>query len=162
MGRHIQGSAEEPEVKQRFCEALERLGVVASAAKSVGISTSTAYHWRQCDSDFAQAWDEAYELSTAALEAGIYERAIHGVLKPVFQKGQLVGEYREFSVEREKMLWRTRRPELFKSSLEEALDKQQVILQFQPVAEPPPPPAPADKTSQTDGSIRGSIDADDD
>ena len=135
-GRQITGTEKETAVKAAFLEKLAAVGSAAHAARLVGVSRSTVYAWRQADNAFAQAWDDANDAATAALESGIYQRALNGIPKPVHYKGERVDEITEYSVERERLVMQMRRPELFRAkSIEEMADTQQVILQFQPVTE---------------------------
>lgn len=81
-----------------FLLALARLGLVAPAARSVGMSARTAYRLRARDVDgsFSTAWHHAVEDGrSAALDTGI-ERAVTGELVPVFYRGRKVGEYVRF------------------------------------------------------------------
>ena len=81
-----------------FLLALARLGLVAPAARSVGMSARTAYRLRARDADgsFSTAWDHAVEDGRrAALDTAI-ARAVDGVLVPIIYYGRKVGEVRRF------------------------------------------------------------------
>ena len=51
---------------------------IARAAGDAGIGRTTAYEWREADAAFAQAWDDAVEAGTDALEDEAVKRAKSG------------------------------------------------------------------------------------
>ena len=89
-----------PPRQRDFIAALAELGLVAAAARSVGMSPKSAYALRNRageDSDFAAAWDVAIDQGRAnALDTGI-ERALCGTTKPVFYRGRQIGEQRVYN-----------------------------------------------------------------
>jgi hypothetical protein len=105
-----------PQRRNKFLKALAESGIVGVAIKAAGICRDTAYLWRKDDSDFAQAWDEALEQATEKLEAEAYRRAHDGVLKPVFQNGQEVGQIREYSNTLLIFLLKAQRPEKYRDN----------------------------------------------
>lgn len=81
-----------------FLEALRKLGIVAAAARAANISSATAYHLRNADDDFRQAWDDAMEDSIDTMEEEARRRAVDGVEEPVFGKdGEIVGYKQRYS-----------------------------------------------------------------
>ena len=60
------------------------------------MSRKTVYDWRKEDKEFSQAWDDALTASAEALEVTAYERAVHGVKKPLHYKGVQVDEVIEY------------------------------------------------------------------
>lgn len=88
-----------PARQARFIAELARIGLVAPAARAIGMSPKSAYALRArpgADS-FAAAWDEAIVQGGAnATRTGI-ARAIEGELRPVFYKGKQVGEVRRYN-----------------------------------------------------------------
>lgn len=83
--------------KERFLKELGKRANVSAAAKAAKVDRSTPYHWREVDVEFAAAWDEAVEAAVDALEAEAWRRAATGVLEPVYQKGERVGQIRRYS-----------------------------------------------------------------
>ncbi|MBC9031678.1 hypothetical protein IAG41_04670 [Sphingomonas sp. JC676] len=83
-----------------FIAALAELGVVGTAAKSVGMSPKSAYALRIRageDSNFAAAWDAAIDMGRFnAIDTGI-QRALSGVAVPVFYRGRQIGVRRVFN-----------------------------------------------------------------
>lgn len=73
-----------------FLEALRATGNVAEACRRAGVvSTTSAYHLRSTDADFANDWDNALEDATDTLELEARRRAVEGVEEPVVYQGQL-------------------------------------------------------------------------
>ena len=81
------------ELKESFLAALADDGIVRYAAERVGIHRSTAYAWRNSDSNFKERFDLAVEDSSDLLERALWNRAIYGVAKPLVSGGHVV--YRE-------------------------------------------------------------------
>lgn len=81
---------------------------VSKSAWTAGISSITAYQWKK-DSlaslredgtyadDFCVRWEAAYEDGVDVLEDAAHRRAVHGVEKPVYQQGVMVGTVTEYS-----------------------------------------------------------------
>lgn len=81
--------------KQRaFLENLAACGSVSGAARSVGMSRESAYALRRRAEGrgFAQAWDAARLLATEHLVEVAWDRALNGVVRPIWYHGELVGE----------------------------------------------------------------------
>lgn len=96
----------------RFIEILSATKCVDEACRRVGMSDTSAYELRNrpCGHDFARAWDLALEFKLDRLEQAVIDRAIEGVPRPVFYKGEQVGEYRHFDERLSMFLLRSRRP----------------------------------------------------
>jgi hypothetical protein len=87
-----------PKKASLFLTALADLGHVGQAAKRTGITVRTWYRHRREDATFAAAWEQALgEAMDTVLEPEAIRRAVHGVLKPVYQGGKRVGYVREYS-----------------------------------------------------------------
>lgn len=85
------------EKKAQFLENLAETASVTRAAELSGISRREWYRTRDEDEEFAAGWSDAWEKGVKALEDEVIRRAYHGVDKPVFQGGKLVGTVREYS-----------------------------------------------------------------
>jgi putative acetyltransferase len=86
--------------KQRlFLEHLAETGVVKEAAQRVGMSEQGAYklRLRKDAQPFSQGWKAALHIGRQRLIGTAYDRAINGTAKPVFYKGEQIGETRTFS-----------------------------------------------------------------
>src|SRR5690606_10953200 len=100
--------------KSRFLAELARMANVSAAAKKAGVPRSTAYDWYKADEAFAAGWDDAVEVAVDSLEKEAWRRARDGVLKPVYQKGEKVGQVREYSDQLMVTLLKAHRPEKYR------------------------------------------------
>jgi len=82
---------------QRFCDSLRKHGVVSKACSAAGWSRTKAYEYREAFEDFANAWNEALEDNTDAIEAEAIKLAKLGELEPVWYQGKQVGKVRRKS-----------------------------------------------------------------
>ncbi len=98
-----------------FIEALAETACVEAACRRVGMSDSAAYKLRRrpCGAAFREAWDAALDYGLHRLEAAAMSRALHGVARPLFYKGERVGEYRHFDERLTMFLLKSRRPARF-------------------------------------------------
>ncbi|HUE78883.1 MAG TPA: hypothetical protein VMN38_04560 [Sphingomicrobium sp.] len=106
-----------------FIEALAESGCVEEACRRVGMSDSAAYNLRRrpCGAAFRRAWDAALDYSLSRLEQAALGRALNGVARPVFHRGEQVGEWREYDERLTMFLLRARRPERFGKWIERML-----------------------------------------
>jgi hypothetical protein len=95
-----------------FIEALVATTCVDEACRRVGMSDTSAYELRNrcCGASFRRAWDIALELQLDRVEQHVVERSIAGVPRPIFCKGEQVGEYRHYDERLTMFLLRNRRP----------------------------------------------------
>lgn len=98
-----------------FIEALAETACVEEACRRVGMSDSSAYRLRRRPSGgpFREAWDAALDYAVHRLEQAAIGRALNGVPRPVFYKGEQVGEWREYDERLAMFLLRHRRPARF-------------------------------------------------
>lgn len=99
--------------RARFLDHLRRCANVSAAARSAGMSRSSAYTLRRTDEAFAAGWDEALEEACDALEEELRRRAMEGVERPVFHGGRPCGVIRNYSDQLGMFLLRAHRPERF-------------------------------------------------
>ena len=83
--------------KDSFIDALSQTGNITKSCVASGISRRVAYNFREKDKAFSEAWDDALETGTDALEAEAWRRATKGTERPVYQGGKLVGHIQEYS-----------------------------------------------------------------
>jgi hypothetical protein len=104
-----------PERQIAFIEALAETGIIEEACRRVGISDTAAYELRRQPrgAPFRQAWDAALDYSMHLVEQDAAVRSRKGVARPIFYKGEQVGEYRHFDERLTMFLLRTRRPERY-------------------------------------------------
>lgn len=105
-------SSERPWETQ-FLEGLAKTANVTLAAAGAGICRQTAYLWRKESQSFAEQWDDAIQQAVDSLAQVAWERAMHGVEKPVYQQGRLVGSMREYSDALTMFLLKAHRPDRY-------------------------------------------------
>lgn len=79
-----------PERQRLFIQVLSQIGVVAFAARAVGMSRKAAYELRNRagpDSPFARIWREAKAAGQRNAWFIAVERALEGVEQPYFYRG---------------------------------------------------------------------------
>lgn len=100
--------------KEPFLEQFKKYGTIVSAAKAVGISREVVYLWRREDHEFARSLDEINEEVTEKLEISAFQRAVEGIEKPIYYRGQRVGATREYSDALTMFLLKARNPQNYK------------------------------------------------
>lgn len=88
-----------PDKQRHFISQLARCGLVSAAARAVGMSPKSAYALlkRPGADSFVAAWDAAVRTGRAGALALAIDRAVDGVVRPVFYRGKQVGEYRTYN-----------------------------------------------------------------
>lgn len=81
------------ERQRAFIAALAETGVVATAAKAVGMGVTSAYNLRRRPhaESFAAAWDLVEEMAADRALAFVVDRALHGTTTPRFYRGRFNG-----------------------------------------------------------------------
>lgn len=104
-----------PERQLAFIEHLAICGCVTGAARMVGMSPQSAYALRQRTdaTAFRIAWRVALDHGIERLADAAYHRALHGTARPVFYRGERVGEVRHFDERLTMFLLRYRNPTRF-------------------------------------------------
>ncbi|MCI4590487.1 hypothetical protein MOK15_10305 [Sphingobium sp. BYY-5] len=104
-----------PERQRAFIAALADMGSVKAAARSIGMTSESAYCPRRQRGveGFAAAWLAALDHGVRRLEDIALERAIHGVEVPVYSYGKLVGTRRVFNDRLLMFMLRNRAPDRF-------------------------------------------------
>lgn len=83
--------------KAKFLDVIGRGYSITKACQAADIDTRTARNWRDEDLDFCAAWDEASTAGLNVLEDEAVRRAVDGVERPVFGRGERIGEITEYS-----------------------------------------------------------------
>lgn len=101
-----------PDRQHDFITALAETGCVTEAAAAVKMTARSAYRLRaRADANiFRQAWDIALDYAIRNLTDVAMSRAINGVARPVFYKGEQVGERRYYNERLTQFLLRYRDP----------------------------------------------------
>ena len=76
---------------------------------------------RPCGRHFRRAWEAALDYSLYRIEEAAFARARHGVPRPIFHKGEQVGEYRHFDERLTMFMLRSRRPQRYGKWIERIL-----------------------------------------
>jgi hypothetical protein len=98
-----------------FIEKLADCGSVTAAAKHVGMSRESVRRLRRrpCGRAFRDACDAALDYGYAEVEEAAMERSRNGIARPVFYKGEQVGEWRHYDERLTMFLLRFRRRHRF-------------------------------------------------
>ncbi len=106
----------------RFIEALAEGASVDSAARRVGMTRDSAYKLarRPCGGAFREGWDAALDCNMPQVEQAAIRRSVECVARPIFHKGEQVGEWRHHDERLTMFLLRSRRPERYGKWIEQA------------------------------------------
>ena len=103
------------EKQYAFIEALAETGIVEEACRRVGMSRTSADNLRRrpCGMHFRRAWEAALDYSLYLIEEDAFTRSRRGVARPIFHKGEQVGEWRHYDERLTMFLLRSRRPQRY-------------------------------------------------
>ena len=95
-----------------FIDALAACGCVDEACSRVGMGRTSAYalRTRSDATSFRIAWDAALDVAIQCLEDAFFSRTINGTARPIFYKGEQVGERRYYNDRAAMFLLRYREP----------------------------------------------------
>jgi hypothetical protein len=112
---HARRTGWTPERQVGFIEALAETACVVQAAAAVGLSATAAYNLRRRPEAqaFRLAWDAALDMGVRRLADAALSRAVHGVARPVFYRGEQIGERRYFDERLTQFILRRRDPVRF-------------------------------------------------
>lgn len=112
-----------PEKQVAFIEALAESGCVDEACKRVGMGRASAYALRARPDAiaFRLAWEAALDHAIRALTDAAFSRALNGVSRPVFYKGELIGERRYYDERLTMFLLRYRDPQRYGAWLDRTI-----------------------------------------
>ena len=94
------GSEEDKKLQQKkkaFLAAFAEVGNITRAAELAGMARSNHYVWLEEDPDYPALFREADQQACDRLEQEARRRAVQGVGKPVFHKGEQCGVVQEYS-----------------------------------------------------------------
>lgn len=74
-------------------------GNLVKACKRAKINRHLVYFYVNHDPEFRELFETARAVALLELETEAYRRAVHGVLEPVYQKGELVGHVRKYDTQ---------------------------------------------------------------
>lgn len=90
--RALSREAERKEAKEKFLAFLREDPTVSLACESINRDRATVYNWREKDTKFAKAWDDAIERTKDVARSSIYKRGIIGWEEPIVSMGQVICE----------------------------------------------------------------------
>jgi hypothetical protein len=80
---------------------------------------------RPCGVHFRRGWDAAIDYSMYRIEEDAFTRSRRGVARPIFYKGEQVGEWRHYDERLTMFLLRTRRPQRYGKWIDRTLAPEQ-------------------------------------
>jgi len=100
------------ERQMAFIEVLAETGIVEEACRRVGMSRTSADNLRHRPEGvhFRRAWEAAIDYSLYRIEEEVHARARRGVARPIFYKGEQIGERLYFDERLTMFLLRYRDP----------------------------------------------------
>lgn len=107
--------------KREFIRVLCETGNVTESARAIGVQPQVMYRIKDRDEEFREAWDLALDEGTDALEAEARRRAVEGVDRPIYQRGELVGYERQYSDQLLIRLLEAHKPEKYRHRAEQRL-----------------------------------------
>ena len=99
-----------------FLQYLRATGSTIHAAREAGVSESTIYWARKQSKEFREQWDAAKAHAVDMLLVEARRRAIRGVDKPIYYRGQKVGTVKEFSDRLLEILLKAHYPRMFREN----------------------------------------------
>ncbi len=110
------------DVFQAICARVRETGVKYASCEEFGLGGNWVVRRikelaDQGEPEWLELWEESLELFADRLEAEMARRAIDGTDKPVFYKGEVVGEIREYSDTLAIALAKATRPEKFRDNV---------------------------------------------
>jgi hypothetical protein len=110
-----------------FIEALAETGIVEDACRRVGMSRTAADNLRRrpCGVHFRRAWQTAVDYALHRIEENAHRRTRDGVARPIFHKGEQVGEWRHYDERLTMFLLRSYRPERYGKALDRLLARRE-------------------------------------
>lgn len=110
-----------PKKQAAFLDVLANGGTVKAGAATVGVARQSLYQARGACREFREAWDAAIEEGTEVLEAEAFRRAVTGVERPIYSRGEIVDTVHEYSDTLLIFLLKSRDPKKYRDSLKVTL-----------------------------------------
>jgi cytochrome P450 len=105
-------------LKAAFLAAYAKDATLKVACELTGVGRRTHYDWIAQDPAYAQAFVDAEQVATDALESEARRRATEGTTEPVFYQGQQCGSIRRYSDTLLIFLLKAKRPDQFRDRFE--------------------------------------------
>ena len=107
-----------PEKEQAALDVLATGASAYKAALAAGVARSTLYRWRDEDPEFKARWDEAVDCGIDLMEDEAHRRAVHGVTRDIYYKGEVCGDVQEYSDTLMIFQLKARRPEKYRENVD--------------------------------------------
>lgn len=111
-----------------FIDAITHGCSIDDAATMAGVHWTMPHKRRKTDEEFKRAWCEAADIGTRLLEQEAARRAYHGVLEPVFYKGEQCGVIRNYSDTMMMFILKGRRPQRYRDGSDDGAKRGDTIL----------------------------------
>jgi len=96
-----------------FLQRLAAGDMPSTAAKKAGASLKQVRELQESSRAFAEMYSEAISTKVDLIEEAAFERAVNGIAKPLYYKGEPIGEERQYSDPLLSKLLEAYRPETF-------------------------------------------------
>jgi hypothetical protein len=90
-----EGKLSQFRAKSEFLDLYLIHGNITTTCRALGLNRNRVAGWITKDKSFGEAFAEAKEMAADLVERAMYDVAINGHVKPVYQQGRLVGHTRE-------------------------------------------------------------------
>lgn len=104
--------------KNDFLNALLKCGLRNRAAEMAGITRQSHYLWIKTDDEYAMAYEKVRQMLIDTLEDAAYERAVNGIERKIYFKGEEIGTQMEYSDPLLALLLKANMPEKYKDKTE--------------------------------------------
>ena len=101
-------------LKKRFLEQIALCPSISLACEVSGLPRATYYEQRDQDTEFAAQVDAARDRGVDAFEDRCLSDAHHGIERPIYQQGKLVGYERIYSDKMRELMLKSHRPERYR------------------------------------------------
>lgn len=104
--------------KNDFLNALLKTGLRNKAAEMAGVTRQAHYLWLKTDGEYAMQYEKVRTMLTDNLEDAAYERAVNGIERKIYFKGEEIGTQTEYSDTLLALLLKANMPEKYKDKTE--------------------------------------------
>lgn len=100
--------------KNDFLNALLKTGLRNKAAEMSGVTRQSHYLWLKTDDEYVAAYEKVSTMLINNLEDAAYERAVNGVERTIYYKGEKIGTQKEYSDTLLALLLKANMPDKYK------------------------------------------------
>lgn len=114
--------------KRLFLEAFRQTGIILAGIRAAGINLRTHYRWLERDVLYAAAFEDAKQEALEILEAEARRRALNGVEKPIYYRGERVGSMQEYSDTLLILLLKAGKPDVYRERFRDEIPDSDAAL----------------------------------